>query len=112
MRLHSARLHLALGREGKEERGVIYKYRYVGGTMELGEGAEGWVLPGVHTPFSHKCIRCTPGFLSATQKYFFSGNKRDTLAEPSKGARICGFLHALGEKLIPSRRGTGIKTEN
>ena len=21
--------------------------------MELGEGAEGWVLPGVHTPFSH-----------------------------------------------------------
>ena len=27
---------------------------YIGGTMELGEGAEGWVLPGVHTPFSHK----------------------------------------------------------
>ena len=24
--------------------------------MELGEGAEGWVLYGVHTPFSHKII--------------------------------------------------------
>ena len=24
------------------------------GTMELGEGAEGWVLPGIHTPFSQK----------------------------------------------------------
>ena len=22
--------------------------------MDLGEGAEGWVLPGVHTPFSHQ----------------------------------------------------------
>ena len=44
------RLHLALGREGNGERGV----RYTRGTMELGEVAEGWVLPGVHTLFSHK----------------------------------------------------------
>ena len=38
----------------KGERGA--RYRYIRGTIEPGEGAEGWVLPGVHTPFSHKYI--------------------------------------------------------
>ena len=38
----------------KKWRGGGDRYRYIGDYVSWGKGAGGWVLSGVHTPFSHK----------------------------------------------------------